>query len=75
MGRRSLYTNITNHKGIEVAKEVLNKQTEKPIATKVIVNFYIYFLLSTFLKGYSMATIGAPSHYKTPMSKFESDYM
>lgn len=36
---RSLYTNIPNHKGIEAIKEVPNKQSKKPMATKGAVKF------------------------------------
>lgn len=39
MDVRSLRTNILNHKGIKAIKKVLNKQTEKPMARKVMVKF------------------------------------
>ena len=37
MDVRSLYTNIPNIKGITAVKEVLNKQMDKPMVTKIIV--------------------------------------
>ena len=39
MDVRSLRTNILNHEGIKAIKKVLNKQTEKPMARKVMVKF------------------------------------
>ena len=36
---KSLYTNITNHDGIDAVKSALNFVSQKPIATKVIIKF------------------------------------
>ena len=36
---KSLYTNITNHEGIDAVKSALNSVSQKPIATKVIIKF------------------------------------
>ena len=39
MDVKSLYTNIPNHGGIETVKEKLYPEADKPIVTKVIINF------------------------------------
>ena len=36
---KSLYTNITNHEGIDAVKSALNSVSQKPIAAKVIIKF------------------------------------
>ena len=47
---KSLYTNITNHEGIEAVKSALNYVSQKPIATKVIIKFLFLKVRSSKLK-------------------------
>ena len=47
---KSLYTNITNHEGIEAVKSALNYVSQKPIATKVIIKFLFLNVRSSKLK-------------------------
>ena len=50
LNEEALYTNILSHEGIEAVKETLNNQTEKPIATWVIIKFlYIIWTLNSFV--------------------------
>ena len=77
---KSLYTNITNHEGNEAIKEKLDTQTDKFIATKVIIKFLFIILTPTnfilninYLKiiGRTMGTICAPSYADIFWGKFE----
>ena len=78
---KSLYTNITNHEGNEAIKEKLDTQTDKFIATKVIIKFLFIILTPTnfilnninYLKiiGRTMGTICAPSYANIFLGKFE----
>ena len=79
---KSLYTNIPYHEGIESVKEKPNVQTDKPIATKVIIKFlFLILTLNNFIlnnisylqiKGCAMGTICATSYANIFMGKFES---
>ena len=47
---KSLCTSIPNHEGIQAVKEKLNAQSDKPIATKVIIKFISLILtLNNFI--------------------------
>ena len=82
MDVKSLYTNIPNHEGIEAVKEKLNAQTDKPIATKIIIKFpFLILTLNNLIfnsinylqiKGCAMGTICAPSYVNIFMGNFES---
>ena len=41
---KSLDTNVPNHEGIEAVKSTLNSVSQKPIATKVIIQFLFLIL-------------------------------
>ena len=81
MNVNSLYNNIPNHEDIESVKEKLNVQTDKPIATKVIIRFLFLGLTlnnSVFnsinclqIKGCAMETIYALSYANIFMGKFK----
>ena len=45
MNVKSLYTNIPIPEGIEVVKEKLNAESEKPIATKAITKLLLLILI------------------------------
>ena len=82
---KSLYTNIPNHEGIQAVKEALNREQDRPIATKVVIKFLYFILtLNNFVfngthyiqkKGCAMGTICAPSYANIYMGKFESKYI
>lgn len=60
MDVRSLYTNIPNIKGITAVKEVLNKQMDKPMVTKIIVKPFFNFYSQEFCPqwNYSFTKVG-----------------
>ena len=85
MDVKSLYTNIPNHECIEAVKQKLNPQTDKPIATKVIIK--ILFLILTVnnfifnnvnylqIQNCTIGTICVPSYANIFMGKFESTHI
>ena len=82
---KSLYTNIPNREGIEAVKSALNSVSQKPIATKVIINFlFLILTLNNFVFngiyylqkiGWAMGTICAPNYTNIFMGKFEKTYI
>ena len=85
MDVRSLYTNIPNHEGIEAVKSALNSVSQKPIATKVIINIlFLRLTLNNFVfngihylqkVGCAMGTICASNYANIFMGKFEKTYI
>ena len=79
------HTNIWNSDSIAAVKRVLNKETNKTVATKVITTFLPPVLtLNDFIfncknycqiKGYAMGTICAPSHANIFMDELERKYV
>ena len=77
---KALYTNISNHKGIEAVEETLNNQAKKPVATRVIIKFlYLILILNNFVfngikylqrKGCAMGTICALAYANIFMGIF-----
>ena len=82
---KSLYTNISNHEGIEAVKSALNSVSQKPIATKVIIKFlFLILTLNNFVFngihylqkiGCAMGTVYAPNYANIFMGKFEKTYI
>ena len=53
MDVKALYTNISDHEGIEAVKETLNNQAKKSLATQVIIKLlYLTLILNNFLCMY-----------------------
>ena len=85
MDVKSLYTIIPNNEGTEAVKEKLNVQSDKLIATKVIIKFLLLILtLNNFIfssisylqiKRFAMGTIYEPSYADIFVGKFESSHI
>ena len=82
---KSLYINISNHKGIKPAKGSLNSVLQKPIATKVIIKFlFLIWTSNNFIFNgihhlqklrCAMGTIWAPNYVNIFMGEFERNFI